>query len=147
MTDQEINTIKSQLKHYTDNFLFAELDVSGIGMIEIEIELKNNKQVNSELLKSILEYVIQNLQIIKVKSNQLLNSLASVKGLIQSPEIEFKLVGISIINEEYIHNQFKLVFDYDANLVQQNDDILGYRTVNFSGSKNYFYLSGINWIY
>lgn len=146
MTNQEIDIIISQLKEYSTT-LVAELDVNGIGNLEIEIELKDQQNVNKELLKSILEYVIKNIQSLKQKSQKILNSLASVKEFRNDSEIDFELVGISISNKEIFHNQFKLVFGYDAHLVQQNDDILGYRTVNFSGSKNCFYLSGVNWLY
>ncbi|MFT6338833.1 MAG: hypothetical protein ACJATI_005612 [Halioglobus sp.] len=150
MTVEEIDIIVSQLKPYTKSTLIAEVSIHGIGQIELEIEVGAEKVVNSELLKSILGYITQNIESIKEKGNILLNSFTNVKEF-KSPKvnakIDFNLVGISINNYERIHNQFKLVFDYDYELIHQNEDLLGYRTVNYSGSKNQFYLSGVNWIY
>jgi len=150
MTLEEINIIVSQLKPYTKNTLIAEVSIHGIGKIELEIEVGAEKIVNLELLKSILGYITQNIKSIKEKGNILLNSFTNVKEFKPpkvNSKIDFNLVGISINNYERINNQFKLVFDYDYELIQQNEDLLGYRTVNYSGSKNQFYLSGVNWIY
>lgn len=143
--DQEIEIIHSQLREYTRNSLITELHINGIGTVEIEVKTEDQESVNKELLKSILEYIIKNLNTIKQKSNVILNSLGFVKELKYNSELVFELVGIYIENQETIHNQFKLVFTYDTKLVHQNEDILGYRTVNFSGSKKHFYLSGVEW--
>lgn len=150
MTREEIDIIVNQLKPYSKSTLIAEVSIHGIGQIELEIEIRNDKDVNSVILKSILDYITQNIDSIKEKANILLNTFNNVKEFKVSSvnkNIEFNLVGISINNDEKIHNQFKLVFDYDYQLIHQNDDTLGYRTVNYSGDKNQFYLSGVNWIY
>jgi len=148
MTIEELNSIIKKLKPYAENKQLAEVSILGIG--DIELEINTEREVNSGLLKSILEYVTSNLKTIKQNSNKLLNSMTEVKELKTSynkTHIEFRLLGISINNKQNIHNQFQLVFDYDYNLIHLNEDTLGFRTINFSGSVNNYYLSGINWIY
>jgi len=148
MTIEEINSIIKELKPYAKNTLMANVLIPGIG--DIEIEVKTENEVDSGLLKSILEYTKSNLRTLKENSNKLLNSMADVKEFNPSDNktnIEFRLAGISINNKQNIHNQFKLVFDYDSELVHLNEDTLGFRTINLSGSPNNYYISGINWKY
>ena len=148
MTEEEIDSIIKGLKPYSKNTLLVEMLINGIGEIEIEVETDNT--VNPELLESILGYVIKNLETIKENANELLNAMATIKGF-KMPnnhcQIEFRLIGISIDNNQRIHNQFKLIFDYNNELEHINEDTLGYRTINFSGSQNYYYISGISWKY
>ena len=80
----------------------------------------------------------------------LLNAMATIKGFKMpnnQSHIEFSLVGISINNTQNIHNQFKLVFSYNNEIIHINEDTLGYRTINFSGSNNNYYISGTSWKY
>lgn len=148
MTQEEIDSIIKELKPYTKNTLLTEMWINGIGEIEIEIETEDN--VNTELLKSVFKYVIKDLESIKTKANMLLNAMATIKGFKipnNQSHIEFSLVGITINNTQNIHNQFKLVFSYNNEIIHINEDTLGYRTINFSGSKNNYYISGTSWKY
>lgn len=148
--EEELKLVVANLKSYTKDTLVAELNISGIGFIELEIELNIAREVNSKRLNSIMNFTKINLESLKLKANVLLNSLAEVKDLSsfkQKLMIDFNLVGIWIYNDDSIHNQFKLLFNYNPEIVHMNEDILGYRTVNFSGSSPHYYISGVNWIY
>ena len=150
MKEEDLEFIVSNLQIESKNTLFVELPIQGIGLFEIVIELGQNRKPNSEKLNNVIDFIIANLESLKLKSNTLLNSLADVKELSSlkvDPNIDFELIGVCIHNDDSIHNQFKLVFSYNQDTVHINEDILGYRTVNISGSSPQYYISGVNWIY
>lgn len=150
MKEEELKAIVSNLKTYTNNTLVTEMKIQGIGIIEIEVELNVESEINSKRLNTIIDFVRINHDELNTKSNVLLNSLAKTKELSSfkhNPTINFDLVGVWICNDESIHNQFKLIYNYNSEMIHMNEDTLGYRTVNISGSSPNYYISGVNWMY